>query len=476
MSHLNPTLQHAIERLAERVPRALLVGGAVRDELLQLSTKDADVEVYGVSADDLFTILQELFPVIDAVGRSFGIFKVTLDDGSSLDVAIPRTESKSGLGHKAFSVTGNPDLSVEEAFRRRDFTVNAIAKDVKTGEYVDPFNGRADLESRTLRVVDPQTFVDDPLRVFRAVQFVARFHLSVPPETMKLLRSMVAEGELETLSKERVTDEWRKLLLKAEKPSIGLSLMRELGIVKRYYPELHALIDTPQEPEWHPEGDVWIHTLMVLDVAAKILRAHVERFSERDALTVMLGSLVHDFGKPLVTEKRDGKWRAFGHEEAGISPAKSFFSHFTFGEVIAHDAFAIIRDHLKPSVHYRAFQKGEINDVQYANIIRRLLKRLDGLALDVFLAVTEADMRGRGLKGDDVAYPEGEFLRAMVKKESLVEASRTLLLTGRELIDEFGMTEGSDLGQMIKKIEEARDNGEISTKEEARLWVKDMLD
>lgn len=474
---LDSILQTAIGRLAHKVPRALLVGGAVRDLLLGVPTNDADVEVYGIKPDALEKILRELFTRVDVVGASFGVYKVTLDEGRMLDVAIPRTESKTGKGHKGFEVIGNPSLEVVEALRRRDFTINAIGMDASTGEIIDPYNGRADLADKLLRVVDERTFVEDPLRVFRGIQFVARFGLKVEPKTFALMKQMVENGDLDELSKERVTDEWKKLLLKSSCPSTGLSMMRELGIISHYYPELAALINTPQEKDWHPEGDVWIHTLLVVDECVRIGAQFPPSRGIKgvENLVAMLGALCHDLGKPLVTKIIDGKIRALGHEEAGVEPTKSFLKRFTFGDDVTHDVAAIVPNHLKPTTLYRSFQKGELNERQYANAVRRLLKRLGGVPLDIFLAVTEADTRGRGSASDVGEYEPGAFMRQIITKNDLEVAAKTPLVTGAELIAEFGLVEGPKIGEVMKAVEAARDEGEIETRDQAIRFIENYF-
>ncbi len=467
----DPILTSAIEKLARAVPRALLVGGYVRDELLGVQSKDADIEVFGVEPKKLIEIVSGLFGSVDVTGESFGVLKVFLENEHELDIAIPRRESKQGAGHKGFMIDSDPSMSVEEALRRRDFTINAIARDALTGGVIDPFHGADDLRDRVLRVVDEKTFVDDPLRVYRGVQFAARFELTVEPKTFELMKTMVGKGELAQLSKERVTDEWKKLLLKANRPSVGLGLMRELGIVEKYYPELFATIGTPQEPEWHPEGDVWIHTLMVTDEAARI--ANLEPRTQN--LLLILSSFLHDFGKPLTTKIVDGKIRSLGHEEAGVEPIKSFLGRFTFGNDIERDAVLIEQDHLKPGILYRQFQKGEMTEVQYANAARRLLKRLRGVDMTVFLAVCEADQRGRGKAPYRGPWDAGDFFKSIVRKYELEDAAKTMLLTGQELIDEFGLQPGKALGDVLKLIEQARDDGRISTRDEAKEFMKTLV-
>ena len=267
--------------------RALIVGGWVRDRLMGHPSKDIDVEVFGIDAVRLKEILQR-FGSVNTVGESFTVYKV-----GGLDVSIPRRESKTGRGHKGFNVTGDPALSYEDAARRRDFTINAISWDPLTGEYVDPFDGRGDIERRVLRAVDASTFADDSLRVLRAIQFAARFEFSVDPTTRDLCRGL----PLDDLPAERIWGEIEKLLLRARKPSIGFALALELGVIERLFPELDALVGCPQEPEWHPEGDVWIHTLLVIDEARK----RIDDLEYPQQVALMLGAVCHDLGKPPTT-------------------------------------------------------------------------------------------------------------------------------------------------------------------------------
>ena len=254
--------------------RALVVGGWVRDRLMGRTSKDIDIEVYGLPADSLRAVLATFGPV-NAVGESFTVYKV-----ADIDVALPRRESKVGRGHKGFEVHGDPTLSPREAARRRDFTINAIAWDPLTDEYLDPFDGRGDIERRTLRAVDPSTFGEDSLRVLRAIQFAARFEFELDEATADLCRSLA----LDDLPAERIWGEIEKLLLEAPHPSRGFDLALSLGVIDRLFPELKALVGCPQEPEWHPEGDVWIHTLMVIDQA----RTRIGGFDRPRQVTVML--------------------------------------------------------------------------------------------------------------------------------------------------------------------------------------------
>lgn len=476
LANTPPSLLDAILKLTQavrsRLPHAgcLLVGGFVRDLLLGLSPTDADIEVYGVDVETLERLVQELFPGrVHLVGRAFGVFKIRLDDEYELDVALPRHESKTGHGHKDFAVQGDPLLDPAEAARRRDFTINAIMMDPLTGELVDPWHGQQDLEKRILRVVDVHHFGEDPLRVYRAVQFAARFELTLEAETLATLKAMVAAGELDYLPAERVTEEWRKLLLKAEKPSIGLKLMRELGIIKKYYPELQALIGVEQDAEWHPEGDVWVHTCMCVDAAAKLL--HYSTTPLLHSIQVMLGALCHDLGKPSTTAlaPKNGVMhiRSLGHEQAGIEPTKTFLRRFTFGEDVERAAVVAANDHLKPGMLWMQQQKGQLTPEQYRNAVRKTIRRIQPVSARVLVAVAEADFRGRTLPESSapVYEPGAMFMRVVEELEAAGEPLKPLL-RGEDLLV-LGVSPGPTMGRIIRAVEEARDRGEVKTKEEA---------
>ncbi len=470
-------LARAVERQPRKpeaeAPRALIVGGFVRDALLGLHPKDLDIEVYGLTVDELVETIQRTFSrKADLIGASFGIFKVSLEAGLDLDISLPRTESRADSD---VQIVSDPFLSVAEAARRRDFTMNTLAADPLTGEIIDHFGAIADLNAHVLRATDRERFQDDPLRVYRAVQFSARMNMRPDVDTMSLMREMMERGDLEQLSAERRLEEWKKLLLKAERPSIGLNLMRELGIIERLYPELHALIDTPQEPEWHPEGDVWTHTLMVVDAAARIVRREQGHLSKDEAFAIVMGALCHDFGKPSTTTFEDGRIRSRGHEEAGVEPTKDFLERLRTPGFIVEAAALIAAEHLKPGVLSRAYEEGRIDRRQYANNIRRLLKRLGAVSWRVLLAASEADSRGRTLPGAATEpYVPGERFAEAVEQYDLDRESKEKLLQGRDLVS-LGMEPGKEIGVLIKKIEKLRDEGILETRLEAlryaRIWL-----
>jgi tRNA nucleotidyltransferase (CCA-adding enzyme) len=432
--------------------RALIVGGWVRDQLLGRSPKDLDLEVYGVAAAPLRALLERIGRV-ETIGESFTVYKV-----GDIDVALPRRESKVGRGHRGFLVEGDPAMSVDEASRRRDFTINAIAWDPLTGEYLDPRGGRADLDARILRIVDPLTFADDSLRVLRAMQFVARFDLSVTPDTLEMCRAI----PLDDLPSERVWAEFEKLLLLPARPSPGFHFARDAGVVARVLPEMAALIGCAQEPEWHPEGDVWMHTLLVIDEA----RRRIDDLPRWGEITVMLGALCHDFGKPATTAFFDGRIRSHNHEEAGVAPARALLDrlnvHSIDGVDVRTQVFGLTAHHLKPGSWHKVRDK--VGDGAF----RRLAQKVD---LELLARVAAADCMGRTGEFDCTAMTWFlERARALGVEH---EAPKPLLL-GRHLLA-LGLQPGPQIGAILRQIYERQLDGEITTAAEGLAAAKEIL-
>ena len=439
--------------------RALIVGGWVRDRLLGRRAKDLDLEVFGLPQDQLPALLSA-FGRVEAVGQSFPVYKVVrevsghLDD---IDVALPRRESKIGRGHKGFEVHGDPFMSIEDAARRRDFTINAIAWDPLSDEYLDPFHGRDDLARRVLRVVDPSTFGEDSLRVLRAVQFAARFEFALHDDTAALCRTI----PLDDLPAERVWGELEKLLMQAERPSIGFALALDLGVVDRLLPEMRALLGCDQEPDWHPEGDVWTHTLMVIDKARE-LNADLDR---PQLITVMLGAICHDLGKPATTAVLDGRIRSLNHEEAGVEPATRLLDRLNIYTIDGFDVrtqvLGLVAQHLKPGMFHKA-------PVVTDGAFRRLAQKVD---LELLARLARADCLGRSGGFDCSAM------------DWFIERARTLgvehrppqpLLMGRHLLA-LGLSPGPRIGEIIKQVYEKQLDGEIATVEEGIEEAKRLL-
>lgn len=461
-------------------PRALIVGGFVRDSVAGLHPKDADLEVYGLSLERLSSVLAQYFPdQIDTVGKAFTVTKINLDHGISLDVSIPRRDSKS---EDEIQAVGDPTMTIKEAATRRDFTMNSLSADPLTGEIFDPYGGIADIENRVLRVTDANQFQEDPLRVYRACQFVARLNLKPEPKTFALMKEMVDRGDMETFHSGRLLEEIRKLLLKPEKPSKGFELMRDLGIIEKNYPELHALTITPQEPDWHPEGNVWIHTMMCVDAAARLVRQFNLPLTDDEKMIVMAGALCHDLGKATTTKIliKDGISRitSHGHEPAGKKPTEAVLKRWPgFRQDLIEAVQQIVGEHLMISMLYFNISTGIMDEKQYANAVRKLLRRIHPASWPQLLLVSESDHRGRGigsLSMKDKDYAAGNLFRSTIETSPLAEHPQQKLLQGRDLL-ELGLEPGRRIGELIKQVEEARDRGEIETREQALALVKELL-
>ncbi len=453
-------LVRVLEALRAAGGRPYVVGGAVRDAILGLSPTNFDVEVYGLPAERVRDVLSAAGRV-DAVGQSFTVYKLSGLDGSAeaVDVSLPRRDSKVGPGHRGIEVAGDPDLPIEEAARRRDFTMNALLFNPFTGEVLDPHGGRRDLAARVLRAVHPATFGQDPLRALRAVQLAARFELTVEPDTAALCAAMPL-GELPA---ERVFGEIEKLLRKARRPSIGFAFMSECGMLRVVAPELLPLATTPQDPEWHPEGDVWTHTLQVIDAAAGL----VGDLDRPRALSVMLGALCHDLGKPATTQHEDGRIRSRGHEEAGIPPTLALLDRWNVHGLLGYDVrgqvAALVANHLKPGQLYD--ERERVSD----GAIRRLARKCEP---DLLYRVARADCLGRRPgRFEPVAM---EWFRDRVQKLDVAVRPPDPLLRGRHLIA-LGMAPGPEMGRVLQEVYERQLDGAVTTLEEAIAEARRLL-
>lgn len=440
--------------------RALLVGGCVRDRLLGRAVKDWDVEVYGVEPRALRELLDRMGRV-NVVGEAFTVYKL----GHNLDVSIPRRERKAGHGHRGFVIEGDPSMPVAEATRRRDFTINAILENPLTGELLDPFGGRADIERKLIRAVAPETFVEDSLRVLRAAQFAARFEFDIEPATVELCRSI----DLMDLPPERVWGELEKLLLGARRPSIGFEWLDKLGATAQLFPEIAALKGVPQEEEWHPEGPVDTHTWLVLDRAREL----VDDLDYPRQVTVMLAALCHDFGKPATTEFIEGRIRSRGHEEAGVAPTERFLDRLKMFTLEGYDVraqtVALVRDHLKPGEFYRL--RDNVGDGAF----RRLARRCE---LELLYRVAKADSLGRNAPW----VPREKWFTADAQ-EWFIKRARELaveqkppapVLMGRHL-KEMGLQPSPVFGKILEAVYEMQLDNRVRTLEEAREEARKII-
>jgi tRNA nucleotidyltransferase (CCA-adding enzyme) len=418
---------------------AKLVGGCVRDAVLGLPASDLDIEIYGIEAAALVELLSSQFGV-DLVGESFGVIRLR---DLPIDVSLPRRESKRGLGHRGFKIDSDPQMDPREAASRRDFTINAIALDPESGLIFDPFDGVADLKNRILRHTT-EKFSEDPLRVLRGMQFAARFELQLAPETIELCRQIEPEG----LAPERILGEWKKLILKGIRPSLGLSFLRDCGWI-RHFPELEALIGCEQNPRWHPEGDVWTHTLHCMDVFAS------ERIGiDHEDLIVGFGVLCHDLGKPATTTREeDGRITAKNHDLMGVELTRQFLGRLTGEEKLIAEVVPLVACHLAP---IRLFGSN-VSDTA----IRRLAHKVG--RIDRLVRVSSADLRGRPPLVVE-RFEAGDWLLKRARELSVDAQPPTPLLMGRHLI-ELGLEPGPHFGRVLEACFARQIEGEFDTLE-----------
>ena len=403
------------------------VGGFVRDALIGQENKDLDIEVHGITPECLKDILDSLGKLI-TIGESFGIFSLK---GYSLDIAMPRKEEVRGQGHKDFDIFVDPFIGTKGASLRRDFTCNALMQDVLTGQIVDHFGGQQDLKQGILRHVNDASFAEDPLRVLRAAQFAARFGFRVAPETIELCRRM----DLRHLPRERIEGELKKALLKAERPSIFFEVLRQMDQLDIWFPEVKALIGVKQNPRYHAEGDVWNHTMMVLDEAARL------RHRTAQPLWFMLSALTHDFGKAVCTEEINGVLHAYDHEKQGLPLAETFLRRITAEAKLIEYVLNLTELHMKPNT-----AAGARSSVKATN--RMFDQAVDPEGL---LCIALADDRGRitTVPGGD----SEEFLRQRL--EIFLETMARPHVMGRDLI-EAGLTPGAEFTEILQYAHKLR--------------------
>ena len=481
-SGLDPRCVEIAQAVRDAGGRALVVGGWVRDHLLGVRSKDVDIEVFGLDVERLEALLAG-FGSVHAVGRAFGVLRV---GGIDVDFSLPRRDSKRGPGHRGFDVTPDPTLDFAEAARRRDLTMNSIGLDPLTGAVLDPHDGRRDLERRVLRATDPARFPEDPLRGLRVAQLAARLEMTPDEELVDLCRTL----DLSELSGERVFDELAKLLLHAAKPSIGFRILEDTGQL-RFFPELDALRGVPQDPEWHPEGDVWVHTLMVLDAAASLRGGRADpgergpdrstraqtatgvpsdsdehgphrttspvadaawsEDGDREDLALMLAALCHDLGKPATTERIGGRIRSYRHDAEGVVPTQVLLGRMRAPGALVDKVAALVEHHLAPAlfVRNRAAAKG----------YRRLARKLEraGVSMELLVRVARADHLGR-TTADALAgrFDAGDAFLAAARAHSVERAAPRDAVLGRHLI-ERGMQPGPGFAPILERCREIQD-------------------
>jgi len=451
------TIPENLTRILRETPeleRSYLVGGCVRDALLGLSQKDFDIEVFGVSYEQLAGALAR-WGKTDLVGRSFGVVKLTVASGAVYDFTIPRRDSKVAPGHKGFEITFDPGISPREAAARRDFTINAMMYDPRGSELLDFFGGASDLRNKVLRHTT-EAFSEDPLRVLRGMQFASRFGLTAAPETIALARAIRhTHGELAV---ERVREEWFKWAAKSTLPSAGLRFLVESGWIENY-PELQTMIGTPQDPEWHPEGDVFTHTCHCCDALVEL--PEWQNADEESRIVLSLGVLTHDVGKPATTQhvERDGQRRIIspGHEEVGVGLTEAFLNRINAPRHIIERVVPLVRNHM---AHLH-----EVTD----RSVRRLARKLTPETIEGLCALMTADAHGRPPRPRHAPAMIGA-LRERAAALHVQDRAPEAILMGRHLI-QLGMTPGPEFSAILNAAYDAQLEGRFLNLEEAFAWL-----
>lgn len=455
--------------ISEAGGRSYVVGGWVRDQLLGVDSKDVDIEVFSITIDDLQQVLSR-FGEVDLVGKAFGVLKV---HGLDVDFSLPRRDSKVGEGHRGFEITIATDMSIEDAARRRDLTINSISYDMLNREIVDPFNGQEDLKRGVLRATDPETFVEDPLRAMRVVQFAGRFGFCVDDQLAQLCQQL----DLSELPGERLYEEFVKLFLKGIQIGYGLRQLERLGLLK-FFPEIEAMAHTPQDLIWHPEGDVWEHTLWVVDEAAKL------RTGDRDHdLELMFAALCHDMGKPLTTtfevngeevseveylnapamlyspetsweeigeSKTRPKIRSKAHEAAGEGPTRAFMGRLMAPHDLIDAVVALVIEHLAP----HTFRKNKARPGAFRRLARRLAAA--GTSLEMLHKIGTADHFGRATPdAQERVYPAGDWFIEQASNLEIKEEGPADVVMGRHLIAR-GWVPGVHFGVFLDKCRDVQ--------------------
>ena len=435
-----------IKKIEEAGGKALFIGGFVRDKVLNIPNEDIDIEVYKMDAETLIKILSE-FGKVDQVGASFGVIKLTTPE-ADYDFSLPRRENKTGQGHKGFMVEIDPTITPAEAASRRDFTCNSLAMNPDTGEVLDFFDGVADARNGILRHTS-DAFTEDPLRVLRGMQFAGRFGFEIARETRLLIANHM-KGEFHQLPVERIWGEFWKWACKSEHPSAGIDWLADTWVEN--FPELDALMFSPQDPTWHPEGSVLNHTNFVCDQAAII--AEREQLDPVDRGVLVLAALCHDMGKPeTMTTNEEG--RIVNPKHAQSDAAERFLTQIGCPASIKNRVLDMVREHM-----------AHLNGAS-PRTVRRLIARMKFASVKDLVMLIEADHSGRPPLPRGLPETAREIARIANEIGNVVKP----VLMGRHLI-EMGMKPGRTFGKILKEAFEAQLDGAFDSPDGGKAWVK----
>lgn len=415
---LPPVISTLCKTLVDSDARPVLVGGYVRDHFLEQESKDIDIEVYNISSlDKLKTSLSQLAPVHD-VGKSFGVLKIHMD-GFDFDISLPRTEQKTAKGHKGFSVKTDANLDFKTAASRRDFSMNAIGYDIQTQSFLDPYNGQDDIKNKIIRHVSDKSFAEDPLRVLRAVQFCARFNFKLDTNTLTLCQNMVKENMLSELPQERIFEEYKKLLLKANKPSIGFFLLDQMNAL---YPELKEL-----------SKETFRETMNCLDN----MRSLITKDTKTD-LVLMLSSLCYKLEKTT-----------------------SFLNRLSNEKNLIDKVISLTNNYSVPSRLY-------INKADDSAILKLSTK----VNIQDLIQLSHADYMISHKDAQD--YPAGEWLTLRATQLHVLKEGPKALLQGRDLIKR-GLSAGKTFKRILDDAYEAQLDRKFTSSDDAQVWLDDYL-
>lgn len=481
---LSHALQNILQELAQNGWRGLIVGGAVRDAVTGHVPKDIDVEVYGPDFAQLAAVLKQHGHVLggaadenggQVIGKAFGVIKFRDDEGNDYDFSLPRRDSKTGDGHTGFDIQVDPNMSPKEAASRRDFTFNSLAFDPLTNELHDYYGGKNDLDNKILRATDMEKFGEDPLRVLRGMQFAARMGLTVDPETAKLAMHLANEipdlykspENPNGISRERVTEEFMKLATKGKFPGSAIQYLQDTGWIK-YFPQIEAIVDVPQDEEWHPEGPVHTHTAYVMNAAAEI--ADRRGLTGDDRAVAIMAALGHDFAKAFTTEQREKggrmRWTAHGHEEAGGPVVQEFLKSIGVKNDIISRVVPLVRKHL--------------NHIQYKSekipngTVRGLAHELYPSTIEDLVDLVEADHSGRPPLPKELPQ-QARWLLDAAKADNVHNRKPPQILTGKHVLPWFNGKVGPHVGKAVKDAYDAYLKGRYTTPEEAEAWLRNYM-
>ena len=466
------TLLTIAHRIAQADGRAFLVGGAVRDRVLGKTAKDLDVEVHGIDADRLVAILSK-HGHVNAVGARFGVLKLRVGD-DDFDFSLPRRENKVGRGRKGFQVDVDPTMTVNEAARRRDFTMNAMSQDILTGEVIDPFDGTWDLRHKVLSVVDPDTFIEDPLRVLRGFQFCGRFELFAEQRTVSICKPMV--DEFDTFVPDNVWTEWEKWATKSTRPSLGLRFLHEVGWLHKF-PELARLVDLEQDELFHPEGDVFTHTCQVVDECARV--ATQDGLDDEQRTVLVFAGLCHDFGKTVTTRRVDGRITSHGHDSSVTPFARMFLDRIGAPKWLVEQVVPLCENHMF------------LADPTPRNV-RRLARRVSPSSVEMLVRLmhsdkakpsfgshrcarchrplTDPDSVARGVGPVCAKARHGDAILSVARELECSDAAPRPVLLGRHLMP--FMEPGPEMGHVLRAAFDAQLDGAFETVEDGVAWVQ----